>query len=1155
MMTIKALGKYGAGGGALAGYLLGQSETTQTDYYLKGAGDQGEPAGRWHGRAAAQLGLAGGVMPAQLHGLMQGFDPRTYDPGAAKNAGLAERPGPHNRSGVDCTFTAPKSVSIVWALETPENRQRIEAAFHAAVNTALARLEDEVVTRRNHGGKDAEPVEGLFMAVFEHGTARVPKMSAGQTALADPHLHAHAIIANVCLRKDGSFGTIVNDSLYDNQKLLGAMFRGAFCEKLREIGYAIEPGKSDTFEIAGISEPLRDEFSKRNKRLHEWLAAHRTELAAKGITGKQAEDYAWRQTRSTKDSVNRPALFAAWQADAARGWDFDASKLAGLKGTVARLFNPPPPITVSGILAELTARNSVFALKDIETKLWHARQHYDFDVKAMLQTIIDSDQVVLLKDDAGRLFLTTTELHAMEQEIARLAVAGQSDQTHRTAAEPTATIVTAFAASSRAKAAREGWVFNEAIWTKQRAAIEQITQRTGRFAVLKGYAGAGKTTVMTCVRQCYEAQGFVVLGAALAGKAAENLQKEAGIKSDTLLGMLTRIEHGHLQLTAKNVVVIDEAGMVDSRLMHRVMTACAASGAKLITLGEQEQLSAIQAGGPFGLLTRILGHEAAGGIAVLDDITRQKADFKWLTTAILDLRRGEAEPALQALAAHDLLHIAPTAEAVQAKMVADWFADQAGYKQKLMIAGTRAETGDLNAIARATRRTAGELHGADVAIEVAAGTGGATVVKSFAMGDRIVFGAKDKTLGADPAAKPTATGSGVQNGYYGTIEQIKPAIFGRSAVLTVRLDDGRRIVFDTATQTSYVPPAARRFNGGQMFQTTQYNAIDHAYAITVHKSQGQTVERCYVMASDRMTDREWGYVALSRSKGATALYATSEQRESLAANLSRSRMKGTSLDYAAVDLADFRAAGGATDIDALIAAAPSGRFDRKIATLTQAITWGGAADIDALLADPLRRAEINRADERGNTPLHLACYKKNAAAVRALLAAGATVDAANVMGITPLMDATRSGDPAIVAALMEQGADAFRVAKNGDTAARFAHDLAQRAAADVAAASERADALRRARKTAKEPSRIDAIARDLAGVMTACHNAGREQTIAVAMVGAMAKPATERQRIAAAEPVPASVVAVSAVEGRGAASSPMPNPPMKAAGRDLGLER
>ncbi|MEI7613937.1 MAG: ATP-binding domain-containing protein, partial [Betaproteobacteria bacterium] len=298
---------------------------------------------------------------------------------------------------------------------------------------------------------------------------------------------------------------------------------------------------------------------------------------------------------------------------------------------------------------------------------------------------------------------------------------------------------------------------------------------------------------------------------------------------------------------------------------------------------------------------------------------------RWLTKAILDIRQGDAESGLKALREHDLLRTGENDEALKERMVGDWMKNPVNYRRKLMIAGTRAEVSELNGLARASRRSRGELMGEDVLLDVRPRDSEATMKKAFAVGDRIVFGLKDRHLGIG--------GEGVQNGCYGTIEKMQKRLVGRSAVLTVRLDDGRRMVFDTGMKMKLAPKHERQ--KGKLIEFARYNFIDHAYAITVHKSQGQTVENCFVLASDRMTDREWGYVALSRSKGATALYATESQMDTLAENLSRSRMKGTSLDYEVIDKKALRGADASLDVDVMIGQSRGGlrgvsRQDRSV---------------------------------------------------------------------------------------------------------------------------------------------------------------------------------------------------------------------------------
>lgn len=191
--------------------------------------------------------------------------------------------------------------------------------------------------------------------------------------------------------------------------------------------------------------------------------------------------------------------------------------------------------------------------------------------------------------------------------------------------------------------------------------------------------------------------------------------------------------------------------------------------------------------------------------------------------------------------------------------------------------------------------------------------------------------------------------------------------------------------------------------------------------------------------------------------------------------MNRSREKGTSMDYEVVDLAQFRTGEeGSVDIEALLDAQAKTRYQGKIENLTQAITWGNGEDVKRMLSDPKQAALLNVADERGNTPLHLAVFKKNPEAVKALLEAGATVDVGNRMGITALHDAIRAGNPEVVRMLVERGADPFRISKSGDCPFKLASDIERRSAEVVEKARRELDRLSKAGmgQTAEERKEI-----------------------------------------------------------------------------------
>lgn len=1140
MMTCAALGKYSRDKGTKAkiDYLLEKTVPVQADYFLNGAdGINGEPCGRWVGAGVEELGLDGPVMPNQLHGILQGYDPREYDPSKENNEGLVERPGGHLVAGVECLFTIPKTVSMAVALETPERRALLLKIMNESLDETLKEMEKGLVCRRGHNGKDSEPIAGAFVSVFEHLTSRD----------GDPHVHFHTIFSGTCLRQDGSFGAMVNTSLFDMQKQAGAKFRARLCSRLRnEVGYEILPGKSDTFEIAGFDEKACQHFSKRNTAIQEWLKEHSDELAKKGLSGKDAEEYAWRQTRKTKESVNRPALFAEWQEEAKREFGIDSKWMERLR----RKQKTPEKLDIAKLIDRAANGESAFPLRKLETVLYQEAQVRDLNVPQMLDDLLKGDDLVLMKNAKdGEMFVAKRELFEMERYIGNLVVERRHDARHRTDADKTAAIADGFAQASREKLAKKGITFNEKIWLNQRKAVVDLTTKTGQVAVLKGYAGAGKTTVMTCVRQVYEAEGYQLIGCSLSGKAAENLQKEAGIKSDTLAGLLAKIEHGSVKLHAKSIVVVDEAGMVDSKLMYGLVKACSESGAKLITLGEAEQLQPIGAGGVFRMMEKLLAEKAAdsAGVQVLSDITRQKD--KRLTDAILAIRRGDGAEGLKVMEELNCVFRQPDRESTIKLMVGDWFKakysdshdKKAGknieYQEKLIIVGTRSEMREANQIARGLRRKAGELTGKDVEIDVRPGDGAARQTRSFAVGDRIGFFSKNAKLGEPPFKKMTKQEfrgmddrnwaklssaqkqawmkqrkeffdqkrqedqkriKGVQNGAYAEIVKIKKSLFGKSAVITARMDDGREITFDTGTKIEFVPAKFRK-NPLAMLKITKYDAIDHAYAITGHKSQGQTVEKAFFLPSAAMLSREWGYVSDSRSRDETRLYVPEEQYKDLAKQFSRSRMKGTTADYDLVDKSALQ--NGSINLEELISKTSAGRYDKKIETIGQAIAWGNGDDIRRLIAENPKHLDAIRAvDEKGNTLLHLACYKKNADAVAALIEAGATVDVANHLGITPLMDAVRSKDADAVALLVLHGADPFRASKAGDTPIRFASDIERKSSEIVEKATAEEAVLRQqVGQTATETEKNEILGR-LASLEATRTNADKERSASSSMV-------------------------------------------------------
>ncbi|MBD0416768.1 Ti-type conjugative transfer relaxase TraA [Oryzicola mucosus] len=386
---------------------------------------------------------------------------------------------------------------------------------------------------------------------------------------------------------------------------------------------------------------------------------------------------------------------------------------------------------------------------------------------------------------------------------------------------------------------------HERLSEEQKAAIARIAG-PARIAAVVGRAGAGKTTMMKAAREAWEVAGYHVVGGALAGKAAEGLEKEAGIQSRTLASWELRWNRGRDVLDDKTVFVMDEAGMVASKQMAGFVDAVVRAGAKIVLVGDPEQLQPIEAGAAFRAIVDRIGYVELG------TIYRQRED--WMRKASLDVARGNVEKAMSAYGANGrITGERLKAEAVE-KLVADWNRDHDQSKTTLILAHLRRDVRMLNVMAReklVERGIVGEGH----VFKTADG------VRQFDAGDQIVFLKNESSLG-------------VKNGTIGRVVEAAP-----NRIVAVIGEDNQR----------------RQITVEQRF----YNNLDHGYATTIHKSQGATVDRVKVLASLSL-DRHLSYVALTRHREDLQLYYGTRSfsyNGGLAAVLSRKNAKETTLDY------------------------------------------------------------------------------------------------------------------------------------------------------------------------------------------------------------------------------------------------------------------
>ncbi len=485
-------------------------------------------------------------------------------------------------------------------------------------------------------------------------------------------------------------------------------------------------------------------------------------------------------------------------------------------------------------LDAITHHQATFTTRDLAMFVHRhsdGKEQYD---RAMSAVRASPDLIALGKDGCGDDRFTSREMIETEQRLQRASELMAERERHRTDEK----------AREAALTSAEGRGLE--LSGEQRAAFEHVTGARD-LSVVVGYAGTGKSAMLGVAREAWERSGYEVRGAALSGIAAEGLENGSGIASRTIASM----EHGWSQgrdlLTSRDVLVIDEAGMVGTRQMERVLSHAADAGAKVVLVGDPQQLQAIEAGAAFRAI-----NERHGGVEITE-VRRQHEG--WQQDATRHLATGRTGEAIAAYADKGMVHQAETREAARGELVERWDRERiaAPDRSRIILTHTNDEVRELNEAARDRMREAGQL-GDDVLVKAERGN------RMFAAGDRIMFLRNER-------------GHEVKNGTLATIEKVSPEH------IAVRTDDGRSVAFDTK----------------------DYAHVDHGYAATFHKAQGMTVDRAHVLATPGM-DRHSAYVGMTRHRdGAAFHYGRDDFKDQsrLVHVLGRERAKDMASDYQA----------------------------------------------------------------------------------------------------------------------------------------------------------------------------------------------------------------------------------------------------------------
>ena len=908
--------------GAVASASQGLSYYEHDGYYAAGDPEHRE-ASAWAGRGAAALGLEGEVDGETFRAVLEGHVPD----GSGRRLGRVGRDGTvAHRPGRDLTLSAPKSVSLAALVG---GDARIVDAHDRAVRAALAWVERNAAETRMKDPATGRMTRALgqrmVAATFRHDTSRS----------LDPQLHTHAVIANMLQGEDWKWRTMANERLYASKMLLGALYRAELARGLARLGYRIEKTHADgRFEIGGVSREVVEAFSTRRAAIEAAMAGREAGTPA---DHQRLAERAALVTRAYKRDVDKAALRETWarQAEAlgldaqalvaeareraagreavdrgrdAEGRETDVSagaepEAGGEKPEPA--LDTPADRAVAWGVAHLAEREAVFSRNAL--------------LAAALAWRPGAVSVAEAEAALGRLEAAGT-LHA-----ANLPARGESLTTDRALADERETIALMRGGQGRGAAPMRGRAVDKALRNGpltpgQREAVKLVLAAKDRVVGVQGYAGTGKTAMLSRVRALAEKHGFEVRGLAPSASAARTLAQESGIESETLQRFLARntgVAEGRLtpkaekamrQVFAKTVLVVDEgslASTVQARDLLRIATALRLP--RVVLVGDAKQLDAVDAGKPFAQL------QAAGmPTAVMRDILRQQdPDLKAAVEASL---AGDVARAFEKLG-DNVAAVKP--DNLPGAAAARWLALSPEERERTgLIAPSHKLREGINAIIRERLVRDGAVRGPALTTERLVSRGYTNAEKThpqhYRPGDVVAFhrpyqrlgvekGDERRVLGANRGdgtvrlegkdgetvawepAKLAARSGGVEVYRSDTIE-----LRAGDRIRWTRNDAGLGLVNSATAEVAGVKDGtvSLRLEDGRTLDLRagdpQLRHVDRAWASTVHAFQGRTVD--HVIAAmeanhPHLTTQKSFYVEISRARHRAEL--VTDDREAL----------------------------------------------------------------------------------------------------------------------------------------------------------------------------------------------------------------------------------------------------------------------------------
>ncbi len=838
---------------------------SKDNYYTK---NEGLEHSAWFGKGAARLGLTGKIEQKAFFNLLSGKIEGQVLGKWVRNKVTGEKEREH-RPGIDITFSAPKSVSILAEIS---GQQDVREAHEAAVKEALTYIEKNLIATRITQNRETKAVKtgNMMVSLFRHNTSRD----------LDPQTHTHAVIMNATLCEDGQWRSLMNDDIYRAQGVIGAIYTSALADKLQELGYVLERTDArGNFEIVGVNHEQLAHFSQRRAQIT-------TALEAKGISiqeasAQQKED-ATLKTRSHKKSVDHDVLMEEWQTRAQNmGIDFQTIQdraQSNQKEQVSTRDNPLTGLQAMQFAVEhLGEREAVLSPLDlmemaIQHSVGRAPPH---EVEQAFAHLEDIGELIALSDDqytTKRMF--HSEKHTLDQILA------QQDQV--------AQIMTPEAVAKRIVLAEQQQRIT--FTPGQKEAIRQTLATEDRYVAIQGLAGTGKTTMLNALREIATGQGHTVRGMAPTGAASKVLALSTKIHADTVSMFLIRekklqkdiefVKQYAPDFVRKSELwVVDESSTSPQYQIENIIKAASKADARVVFVGDKLQLQAVEAGKPFEI-----AQKNAIKTAYMTEINRQKSKTLKRAVDIVvgrdQLQRGqhltqiELNRNARAFAYMDKAGMVYEVKSDLIKAVADCYLNLEPAKRERTIVFTafNKDRVEINEGIREGLKELGALASHEKKCEILVSKGWTRAklkeAQYYTKGDVVRFGRDYISMG-------------VKKGEYARVHSVAKKT-GRivlqkadnKALIWTPNERNKLEVYNAETRSLAVGDLIRFTRNGEVFKNGEVACVksiadqkaslelcrdaapslyevdlskslhwDHAYAVTVHSAQGSTQER------------------------------------------------------------------------------------------------------------------------------------------------------------------------------------------------------------------------------------------------------------------------------------------------------------------------